>query len=382
MYMMQIMGYRRGTLQDHINMTKLFHNSIECDVAGGYPSDAKELCSYDKHLYFMKETFKNTDKPFHIFTGDKKEHIRQVLDMMEIVYGKKELEKNHYACTSGSPLSPLSLSEVMTEAIIQFSKRNQIVHVSSCVLGGVSGPVSLLGQVLLENAEILSGIVLTQLIKPGTPVFMVPCGSTGYMKNATYVGGTPECMLRTIPSIQLALDLYNLPVRTISGMSDSKIVDAQASLDSMQNTLLLALSGCSILDCAFGNIESLYTTAYEKIIIDEEIINRCRRIMKGIDVSDEALSLKVIEECAHDGGKYLAHQNTFDHFRDRWKPTLSDWDNRQDWENNGSEGIVIKANKEYKKRLSEASETYLEKEVEKELNEYIKVTIKKNKNAM
>jgi trimethylamine--corrinoid protein Co-methyltransferase len=374
-------GARKGTLQDHINMTQLFHSSDVCDIAGGYAIDPAELSSHEKHLHILMQVLKNTDKPFHVFTGDKTNHIRQIIEMIEIAIGKNQLEKNHYACATGSPLSPLCLSPVMTEAIIEFSKQKQIVNVASCVIGGVSGPIRLLGQVLLENTEIISGLVLSQLVRPGTPVIMEPTGSTANMKTAAYIGGTPECMLRTIPSIQMALDLYHLPVRTISGMSDSKLVDGQAAFESMQNTLLASLSGCSILDCAFGNIESLISTAYEKIIIDEEIINRCKCICEGIDVSEEALSLDVIQECAHDGGKYIAHQSTFEHFRNRWLPLISDRETRDDWERAGSEDIVIKANKEFKKRLTKAPDSLMDKEGEKELKEYIKLAIKANKQS-
>lgn len=100
------------------------------------------------------------------------------------------------------------------------------------------------------------------------------------------------------------------------------------------------------------------------------MIRRVRRISQGIDTSDEALAVDVIQEIGHTG-TYLSHISTFEKFRSLWTPTVSDWGNYSDWKNAGSEDVVIKANRKYQQILQNAPETLLDSETDKALLEFI-----------
>ena len=113
------------------------------------------------------------------------------------------------------------------------------------------------------------------------------------------------------------------------------------------------------------------TTSYEKTIIDGELIQRIKRIRQGLEGHDKEMSLDVIREVGHDD-IYLTHPVTFKHCRERWTPSLSFWGSYEDWEAEGAEDVVQRANKKVKEILANAPESLLDPDVEKELKSYMK----------
>lgn len=369
-------GRRLGKLEDYANLQKLSQASDICTMVGAIPVDACDVKSEEKHLKLMYETIRNTDKPIVGFCCHGHQ-AREMLDMVELAMGEKDfLKENHCAAVSVNPLSPLAHSPEGLETIIEFAKRNQIIYILPCILAGVTGPVSLLGTAVLQNVEILSGIVLTQLINPGNPVVYAPASTAANMKRASYITGTPEMMLINMANIQMALEYYHLPTRTMCGMTDAKTVDCQAGYETMQNLMMGMLSGAHIVYQNMGVLDAIMATSYEKFIIDEEIIKRVMRISQGMDTSDKALSIDVIQEVGS-AGSYLTHTNTFEHFRSLWTPSISDWDSYEDWEKAGSEDVVVRANKKYKEILQNAPETLIDAELDNELKAFMDAVRKK-----
>jgi len=357
-------GIRPATLKDFTNIQKICQASSVINVTGGNPVDPADIEPSKRHLMMMYETVKNTDKPLVSYTVQDLAQANEVLDMIEIAMGQKNyLELNHCIGASVTPLSPLSWGPDSSQMILSYSKRNQIVFLPPAPMAGITGPISLIGTTVLQNTEILSGIVLTQLVNPGNPVVYAVSSSPGYLKTAQFVGGSPEMMLINIPGLQMGKDFYKLPVRTMCGITDSHDVDCQAGYETMQNIMGGVLGGADIILEALGVLDSVMTTCYEKIIIDEEIISRVLRIREGVDTSDLESSVGVIQEIAHNGN-YLAHQSTLENFRNSWVPSISDWDGRSD-------SLVQKANRKYKEILKNAPDILIDTELDKELLNYM-----------
>jgi trimethylamine--corrinoid protein Co-methyltransferase len=156
----------------------------------------------------------------------------------------------------------------------------------------------------------------------------------------------------------------------MAGLTDSKEVDCQAGYETMQNLMIAMLGGAHIIYEALGVLDGITTTSYEKIIIDEELYSRARRIFEGVGTSSEQLSLQTIQEVGCEG-EYLSHASTLNNFRDMWQPTVSNWDTYDEWQQGGSEELVMRANKIWKERVNTASETFLEPDVDKDLTAYI-----------
>jgi trimethylamine---corrinoid protein Co-methyltransferase len=363
-------GRRKAGLEDYANVIKLCHAAELVHLNGTIPVDPNDVDSDAKHLHMMFEILKNTDKPIigFCFEGEK---VRQDFEMVSMAFGGKDfLETNHCVGVLVNPLTPLGYASETVETIVEYAKRNQIILIAPCIMAGISGPISLLGTAVLQNVELLAGIVLAQMTRPGAPVVYATASTTGYMKTGAFAAGTPEAMLINTPNIQMGNDYYNLPTRTMCGITHSKELDVQAGYETMMSLMMGVLSGANIGVQCVGTLDGLMTLSYEKMIIDQEIISRALRIQRGIEVSSEDLAVEAIQQIGA-GGTYLMHPTTVKECRNMWLPSISDWNSFEGWEATGSEDIIVRANRKYKEILEKAPASLLDPDIEATLKSYI-----------
>ncbi|MEW6263480.1 MAG: trimethylamine methyltransferase family protein [Thermodesulfobacteriota bacterium] len=363
-------GRRPGVMTDYINFIKLFQAMDIVTVVGGLqvePSDADPRKKFFQMLY---QIIRNTDKALWGFPGSRKD-ILNMFRMVSLALGRPEGPLDRPVIgTAVCPLSPLRFTLEHADTILTYAEQQQPVYINSCIMAGVSGPVSLLGTAALMNAEILAGVVLTQLANPGAPVVYVPGATVADLKHGVYTGGGPESNLIVIAGLQMALDLYKLPTRVMGGLSDAKEVDYQAGAETMQNLLMPLLAGAHFLNNALGNLDGQLTTSFEKCILDLEAIERVLRVLKGVEGYDEEPALDLIKEMGHQG-QYLMHRNTFDHYRRRWRPSVSNWDDYQRWQRLGAPDLAAKAERIRRDILAAAPETLLEPEIDRDLRKFV-----------
>ena len=367
-------GRRPATLEDFANIIKICQASDEVGLVGSFPVEPGDLRQDEKHLHMMYETLKNTDKPVIAFEASGVK-AGQMLDMVEIAMSRKNfLRDNYCVAVAVTPTSPLTYESAPCETIIEFARRNQPLFFTVAIMAGFSGPISLIGTTILQNAEVLAGITLTQLINPGNPVVYSNGSSVANMKSGNYISASPEMMLIQLGGIQMSLDYYHLPARAMCGMTDAKIIDCQAGYETMQNLMVGALGGAHLVFECLGVLDSIMTTSYEKLMIDLEIVSRVMRLRQGMDTSDKEQAVDVIQEIGH-RGSYITHLSTLAHFRDRWLPGLSDWEYYTSWQENGSEDVATKASRKFKEVLASAPQTIIDPQVDRALKDYIQRVI-------
>jgi len=223
--------------------------------------------------------------------------------------------------------------------------------------------------IMLDHG-ILGGMVLSQLVNPGTPFVYSPASSVPNMKTASYITGSPESNLINIINLQLANELYHIPTRTMAGLTDAKTVDCQAGLETMQNYFTLMMSGTHMINECIGTLDSILTVSYEKFMIDEEMMSRMLRIMEGVSTKDEDFDISSIKKTGH-AGSYLKHPDTVRNCRSTWVPTVSDWESYDKWKATGSEDIVVQANRKYKEVLKNCPESLLSKDIAEQLTKFV-----------
>ena len=364
-------GRRTATIKDFANIIKLCQASDIVSLVGSFPVDPADLNPDQKHLHMMYEILKNTDKPLIGFETDGAK-IRQTLEMVTIAMGQKDfLREHHCVGVAACPLSPLSYEPASCETIIEFAKQNQVIFFTAAIMAGFSGPISLFGTTILHNAEVLAGITLAQLVNPGNPVVYSIGSTVANMHNGNFIAGSPEMMLIHLAAMQMGLEYYHLPTRSMCGMTDSKITDCQAGYETMQNLMAGILGGAHMIFECLGVLDTLMTTSYEKLMIDLEIISRLMRIQKGIDATDKEKALESIQNIGHESG-YISHTDTLTNFRKRWQPTLSEWGTYEDWKASGSQDVAARANRQYKEILAKAPPSLIDPEVDKALQAYIR----------
>ena len=364
-------GRRIATLQDFANIIKLCQASNIVSLVGSFPVDPGDLHPDQKHLHMMYEILKNTDKPLIGFETDGSK-VRQTLDMVAIAMGQKDfLREHHCVGVAACPLSPLSYEPSSCETIIEFAKQNQVIFFTAAIMAGFSGPISLFGTTILHNTEVLAGITLAQLVNPGNPVVYSIGSTVANMQNGNFITGSPEMMLIHLAAMQMGLEYYRLPTRSMCGMTDSKIIDCQAGYETMQNLMAAILGGAHMIFECLGVLDAIMTTSYEKLMIDLEIISRVMRIKEGLDATDKGKALESIQKIGHESG-YISHTDTLTNFRKRWQPTLSEWGTYEDWQASGSQDVAARANRLYKKILAKAPQSLIDPEVDKALQAYIR----------
>ena len=365
-------GRRKATVEDYTNVIRVCQAAEHVHINGSIPVDPSDVDQDKKHLYMMRAILKNTDKPIIGFCFDK-EAVEQDLAMVEMAFGGSEyLEDHHCIGVLVNPLTPLGFATETVETIMAYAKRNQITLLAPCIMAGISGPINLFGTSLLQNIELLAGIVLVQMTRPGAPVVYATASTTGDMQSGAFSAGTPEAMLINAPCLQLANEYYKLPTRTMCGITHSKEIDCQAGYETMMSLMMGVLSGANIGVQCVGTLDALMTLSFEKMIIDQEVLSRVFRIQKGVELSPESIDaeVEVIQEIGS-RGTYLMHPSTFKGCRNLWSPSVSDWQSYETWSASGEESLVARANKKFKEILANAPASFLEPEVEAALDAFV-----------
>ena len=199
-------------------------------IAGGPIVEPVDVAVPHRHLHMAYSAFKYSDKPI-IGNVTARERAQDTVEMTRIVLGDDFAVNN--ACTTNliNSNSPLVWDEVMLGAMREFCKRNQPVLCSPFVLGGANTPASVAPAVAQLNAEALSALAYTQLIRKGCPAIYGHYLSTVNMQSGAPMAGTPEISLMNFMIGQMAR-FYNIPWRSSNTLGGAKTFDAQAGYES------------------------------------------------------------------------------------------------------------------------------------------------------
>jgi trimethylamine--corrinoid protein Co-methyltransferase len=296
--------------------------------------------------------------------------MEEIMKMYEIVHGSDFVNNNYVAWQCLCPNSPWFYSDYACDCIKVYAEHNQPVLIVSAPMSGITAPVFLLSTVVLAIAEDLAGLVLAQLIRPGLPVICSASLTYGYMRSASWECASPDTALMLAAHVQMQREFYKLPTRAQTGVTSSKTTDFQAGMETMQSLLFTALAGVNVTSQTVGSLANLLTSSLEKTVLDDEIIGRVRWLLKGMEIDEEQFGMEDLL-AAEPKSAFLENDSTFDHFRDFFAPTISDWSNPDEWEEAGSRDVSELAHNRVQKILSEAPETLISEELDKDLKDFI-----------
>lgn len=342
-----------------------------CDIIG-----TAEEVALPPRLAQLESTFirvKHTEKPSIIMPiGSIPEDI---LEFCSIIRGgMDELRKKPMGWAWSNPLSPLIHDERLTDQVIAYSRHGLPVHFASAVMAGMSGPVTLAGVLVQQNAEILSGIVIAQMAadpKYRPPVIYGCASDATDLRIGQPALGGPEAALLNIASAQIAKH-YRLPCRGSGGSTDSKIPDGQAGYESAIGSLSAALIGVNYVYNAAGGLEpGLLACSAEKLIMDNDSLGYLTRILSGITVEEDTLGVNLINQVGP-GGNYLKVKHTRQFFRQEiFFPEIFDRQGYDAWKEAGGKTTRQLAQERARELLDSYSPEPLEPELEKDLKEFI-----------
>jgi len=278
----------------------------------------------------------------------------QVLEMGVRIAGSLEAlqERPFISCITSWMVSPLHLDDRVTDILLYWCRHGLPLVLSSAPMAGSSAPVTLAGTLVQVNAEQLSGIVLTQIVGPGTPVLAGYIPSVADMRTGGYLGGAVEFGMMQAAAAQMA-HFYGVPIYGSGGMTDSKLPDQQAGYEKMATLLLAAMGGCNYIHHAVGMITNMNSVSLEQAVVDDELVGMVMRVLRGIEVTDEMLAVEVIERVGP-GGHFLMDHHTIQFMRSEFFfPKVGDRRDRTLWEEEGRFGTRARAAARAKRLLRE-----------------------------
>lgn len=341
---------RRATTEDVENFARLGDALENIDFVMSM-SNPDDVPADDLYLHSFIHMLRGSVKP-NVYTAKDIQDMKDIYRIAAAVAGGEDgLREKPFLLQYAEPISPLFIiEESLQKVIFSAEKGIPVAYIPSTNPGG-GGPVTLAGAIALGNAESLLGLIITQLIRPGTPFLYGMNTATLDMKSTIVSYGGPEWSMGMAANTSLAR-YYDLPVWGYAGATDSKVVDAQAAIEATFSIMTAFLNRVTLVH-DLGYIEYGSTSSMEMVVMADEIISMTRKFMGGVPVDRETLALEAIAR-AEPGGGFIADKHTFQHFKSaQWFPKLLNRQNYDDWKKDGEKSYRQLANERAKTLLEE-----------------------------
>jgi trimethylamine--corrinoid protein Co-methyltransferase len=369
--------FRRATLQDLVDLVRVADGLEHCDfiVVPLHPTDIPEEDVPVNRYYACL-----TSSTKHVMGGvGSVEGARAVIEMGCLIAGGLAAlqERPFISAIASWMVSPLHLDTGVTDTLIEWCKHGLPIALSSAPMAGSTSPVTLAGTLIQLNAEQLCGIVLSQLVRPGTPVLAGYIPGVADMRSGGYLGGAVEFGLMQAAAAQLAA-YYRVPIYCSGGMTDSKVPDAQAGYEKMSTFLLAALAGANFIHHAIGMLADMSATALEQAVIDDEIVGMAMRVLRGLDVTADTVyeATEAIDRVGP-GGHFLMDPHTLRFMRSEFfYPVIADRTNSATWEEKGRVDVRARATDRVVKLLAEQKPPGLPQDIDAAIRSRFKIWLR------
>jgi trimethylamine--corrinoid protein Co-methyltransferase len=336
-------GSYRLTLLKDIARTAMLVNHLENIRFYVIACQAHDVEPQYYHLNDFCNAFNNTTK--HVMGGcDNLEGVRQVWKLASLIAGGEgKLREKPFFSVITNPISPLTIGPNAAN-ILSFCATHGIpVTCASAPIAGATSPATLAGTLAQMHAEALAGVAITQVFAPGAKVLYGAVPTTMDLRNIEFSMGSTEMGMMGACAVQLA-KLYHLPIRASAGVTEAKRPDIQSGVEKSFSNLMVAMAGADCILLAAGILDSGNSISIEQYAIDNEIIGMVYRVLSGIRVNKDTLSLDVIEQ-AGPGGNYIMEEHTVDHMMEEFfYPSLSVRCNFDIWEERRHPDMLSRAN--------------------------------------
>jgi len=352
------------TPRDYVNFHKLHETSDVIQAANPNVMEPTQISESLRAKYQMATTLLYSTKPcMGLVSGE--ENSKMSIQMTKRFYGR---DNTNVLLGLINTAAPLHVSKDMCEALMVYAAEGQSQVIVGGGISGLTAPPSLASTVLIANAASLAGIVLAQLVNPGTPVvYSVSASGTDLRYNMPTIGN-PECSLYSMLNRDMGR-YYKIPVRGGGVLTDAKQIDYQCGYESFMSGMATYIAECDIVIHACGIMDSFNTISYEKFMLDEEMIKSLQWFLKGISITEDEFCYDLIKQKGP-GGHFMGRTTKM--FRDNFIFTeIANKDSVQNWINSGKQTVEEKAAKACKKRLEE----YNLPEITKEQFEILKENI-------
>jgi len=330
---------REAILQDVYDLMNLLESLDNFDfvMSGFLP---KDIPTDKVECMQMQAMLQCTNKPI-LYESTELLSVQKSVAMAEVVAGGAEyLYRKPFAVGYINVADPLRHNPESVNKLIWLSQKGlPVIYTPSHVTRGISTPITAAGFLALNSAAVLSGLVLSQLIREGTPFIGDSCaGSTFEMRHMVGLLAAPE--MRGFN--EEILHFYGLPGFGDGGMTGAKAIDAQAGFETALTLITSVQAGAGLIHDV-GYMDNGHLGSLSHMVICDEIIGWVKSYMKPLAVTEETLALEIIRDVASREGDFLGEDHTLRHFREDHYPLLVDRMNYDGWVTNGSLTFYEKA---------------------------------------
>lgn len=368
-YVMDIdKGRRDGTFAEMCDFLKVIQGLNVIQQEGGGPFEPLDLAPNTRHLDIYLAQITLLDKSWQTQTLGR----ARTMDGLEMAARMFGVAVDRLPCALVGIINtntPLTLDIPMAEGLICMAEHGQVNVITPFTLSGAMAPVTIGGALVLQHAEALAGIVLTQIVKAGVPVMYGGFTSNVDMRSGAPAFGTPEYAKAAQASGQLARHI-GVPFRS-SNVTAANAVDAQAAYESQMALWGAVMGGAHLIEHGAGWMHGGLTASFEKLILDAEMLQMMQAYLEPIATDAEALGLEAIAEVGA-GGHFFGTGHTMSRYETAFhQPMLSNWDNYPQWVEKGSVELPQRANAVWKQVLADYEQPALDAGVLAALQEYV-----------
>jgi len=361
---------------DYVRYAKLTSRlpQIDFQSTAMVPSDVHEHIADSYRLYLG---LRFCEKP--VITGAFTiEAFRLMRDLQLAVRGSDEaLRERPLAVFSCCPTAPLKWSDVTSQNVVDCARHGIPVEYVSMPLSGFVAPVTLVGSLVQHTAETLSGIVISQLVAPGAPALYGGSPAIFDIRYETTPMGAVETMMIECAYAEIGRAL-GLPTQAYMTLSDAKLLDAQAGLESAMGATLAALAGVnSVSGPGMLDFESCFSL--EKLVVDHEICGMVRRLVQGIEPCDDFPAVPRFEELLREKHLLISDHTRTHLRREHYFPGPAiDRANRSRWHQEGARTLGERAHAQVEKLIASWEPSALPDSVQADLTRLMTAEAKRH----
>lgn len=356
---------RKPNTADFINYSKLMSGLkyIASTSTAFIPADVTEKISDSYRLYL---SLLYCEKP--VVTGAFTiEGFEIMKDLQLAIRGTKEaLEAKPLTIFSCCPTSPLKFSDVTSQNVVDCARFGIPVEFISMPLSGFMAPVTLVGSLIQHTAETISGIIISQLTNPGTPILYGGSPAIFDMRYETTPMGAIETMMIDCASNEIGKFL-GFPTQAYISLSDAKRLDAQAGLESSMGATLAVLSGINNISGP-GMLDFESCQSLQKLVLDNEICGMTLRMARGIEPKEDFPSIPLFQELLKEKHLIISkHTRKYIREEHYFPGKIINRANLSRWKEEGSLSLTDRANQEIERLLNDYQPSRLPEDIKKDL---------------
>ena len=364
-------GKRAGTRADFADLLKLVQM---CNVMHGTGVALIEMMDVPvshRHLHRALMNFTLSDKPT---TGAAHDRIipQDILNMARIVFGDDALDNPIAPVIIGiiNVNSPLRFDGRMLGGLISYARAGQALIMTPFIVAGAMSPITIAGAVAQQNAEVLAGTALAQLIRPKTPVLYGPFSTNADMRSGSPAFGTPEGAWVSVMAAQMAR-FYGMPTRGNGGLTNANSNDAQSAYEALWTLWPNVMAHNNYIMHGAGWLETGLTISFEKLIIDMENLTMFQHFLQGFEINNDTLALDTMADVGS-GGHHFGTPHTQARFSTEfYEPFISTRQSLDVWQASGALDAEKRANHLWKQLLKEYQAPPIDSNVKQALEDYV-----------